>query len=117
MKGQWIGTYDGDTQGNIMVNIDELDDHYTCVAYLTPNGNGYVPASVAYMVTDDKSKSHKDIEVVINAVDPRNWNQVRWDDIKDIFPEGTTHSDKATINIKIKIQSYSLMEYQTKKLS
>jgi hypothetical protein len=37
MRGQWLGGYRGSTDGKIMINIDEVDDHFEGVAYLNPS--------------------------------------------------------------------------------
>ena len=52
MKGQWIGGYVGSVEGRLMVNVDEVDDHYEGVAYINPSVNG-IPASVAYISQPD----------------------------------------------------------------
>jgi hypothetical protein len=50
MKGQWIGTYSGDTTGLIIVNIDELPTCFQGVAYLN-EGNNQIPSAAAFFRT------------------------------------------------------------------
>lgn len=70
MKGQWIGSYQGSAEGQIMINIDEVDDHYEGVAYLNPSTRG-IPASVSYLSTTNKN--HEQVATAyINPVEPAN---------------------------------------------
>ena len=99
MKGQWIGTYQGSVDGNIMVNIDELDNHYEGVAYTIPSEKN-IPSSIAYLSTKNKNKSQK-ITAYIYPLDPRNAYQCEWEDIKNLYPADVTHSKEAEITLKI----------------
>ncbi|MBW7941729.1 MAG: hypothetical protein H3C64_04860 [Candidatus Kuenenia stuttgartiensis] len=53
MKGQWIGYYQGSAEGRVMINVDEVDDHYEGAAYLNPTTR-CIPATVAYLSTINK---------------------------------------------------------------
>lgn len=99
MKGQWIGSYQGSAEGQIMINIDEVDDHYEGVAYLNPSTRG-IPASVAYLSTTNKN--HEQVATAyINPVDPRTGFQCKWEDIKNLYGEGVVHSSEATVNLNV----------------
>lgn len=95
MKGQWIGKYQGTVDGNLMVNIDEVDDHYEGVAYILPYQKNFLPSAVAYFETNGKLSKHT-AEAFINAVDPRTGVQCKWEEIKDI--EGLFHKDATFSN-------------------
>jgi len=97
LKGQWIGRYSGNVDGSIMINIDEMGEHYEGRAYLNPDDKS-IPSTVAYFGTDNKDKN-QEITAYLNPVDPRSGYQRRWEEIKDLFPKGTVHSD--TSNIKL----------------
>lgn len=99
MKGQWIGTYQGSVEGKIMVNVDEVEDHYKAVAYINPTEKG-IPISVAYIKTNNKDLEQKAV-AYINPVDPRTGYQRKWDEIKDLYPEGVSHSEKADVTIRL----------------
>ena len=99
MKGQWIGTYSGSVDGTLMVNIDELPDHYEAVAYVRPNDIN-IPVSVAYLRTETKiDKQHA--KAFINAVDPRNGFQCKWEEIKHLYGDGVSHSSEANLTLEI----------------
>ena len=99
MKGQWIGAYTGSVDGELMVNIDEFTDHYEAVAYIRPTDRN-IPASVAYLETDNKNDKQK-TKAFINPVDPRNGDQCKWDDIKDLYNDGVSHSNEANLTLEI----------------
>lgn len=84
MKGQWLGSYEGDASGKIMIDIDDVGDHYEGIASIVPTDRS-LPASVAYFNTIDKHGDVFSVEAIVNAVDPRNARQVNWDEIKDLF--------------------------------
>lgn len=97
MRGQWLGEYTGGAAGRIMVNIDEVDDHFGVVAYLNPQDKE-IPSSIVFLSTENK-----DTEQVASAnvfpIDPRTGNQGKWDEIKHLYPEGVVHSSKALVDI------------------
>ena len=94
MRGQWLGEYSGNTTGRIMINIDEVRDHFEGVPYLHPNESG-IPGTVAYFATEDK-KSEQTVTAFTAPIDPRTGFQTSWDKIQDLYPEDVTHSEKAT---------------------
>lgn len=99
MKGQWIGQYEGTVDGRLMLNIDEVDNHYEAVAYLNPH-NRSIPSSVAYVVTENKLSEQETIAYV-NPVDPRTGFQCTWEEIKHLFGPETTHSSQAKVTLKL----------------
>jgi hypothetical protein len=98
VKGQWLGTYTGSTEGNLMVNIDEVDDHYEAVAYISPSTKE-LPSSVAYLHTANKNQEQESV-AYLNAVDPRTWFQVEWEEIKDLYGENVVHSKEAKVKLR-----------------
>ena len=98
MKGQWIGTYQGSVEGKIMVNVDEVEDHYEAVAYVNPTEKHF-PISVAYLVTKNKDVEQK-VVAYVNPVDPRTGYQCKWDEIKDLYPANVSHSKKADVSLR-----------------
>jgi len=99
MKGQWIGTYQGDVDGKLMVNVDVVHDHFECVAYINPYDRN-IPSSVAYLKTKDKLPEQK-VTAQINPVNPRTGYQCIWDEIKNLYDEGVSHSEEATVTLKM----------------
>ncbi len=39
MRGQWIGKFEGTTAGDIILNVEDLEDNYVVVAHLLPPDN------------------------------------------------------------------------------
>lgn len=97
MRGQWLGSYSGNTTGTIMINIDEVDDHFEGVAYLHPRDT-QLPGSVAYFATKDKGGQHL-VTAFTEPIDPRTGFQTSWEDLKGLYP-GVDHSKKAEVQIK-----------------
>jgi hypothetical protein len=98
MKGQWIGTYQGDVDGKVMINVDEVDDHYEGIAYLLPNDKKY-PSSVVSLKTTNKD-TKQEVTAEINSIDPRNLHVVEWNDIKDLYAKDIIHSNRAQVKLE-----------------
>lgn len=100
MKGQWIGVYTGSVEGKLMINIDEIDDHFEGVAYIMPSAQGIL-SSVAYVTTDNNDQEQETV-AYLNIVDPRDGNQHKWDDIKDVYgKDGVVYSKTAKVKLKV----------------
>lgn len=99
MKGQWIGPYEGSAEGRVMINIDQVDDHYEAVAYINPSTRD-IPASVAYLATENMS-FEQEATAYINPVDPRTGFQCKWEDIKNLYREGVVHSSEAKVKLSV----------------
>ena len=52
MRGQWLGTYKGKTQGAVTVELDDLGDHYEGMVYVYPGTAGFPPIAGAVMTID-----------------------------------------------------------------
>lgn len=98
MKGQWIGRYDGSVEGHIMINIDDMSDHYSCVAYLNPD-NKDIPSTVVHLNTKDKNNK-QEVTAFLNPVDPRNNRECTWEEIENLFAENIVHSKDATVKLQ-----------------
>jgi hypothetical protein len=100
MKGQWIGNFQGSVEGMLMVNIDEVEDHFEVVAHINPS-DGNIPSSVAYISTGN-NLPEQEADAFINPVDPRTGFQCKWDDIKELYGKGVSHSESAKVTLKIR---------------
>jgi FRG domain-containing protein len=69
MRGQWIGRYHGQNDGDIIVNVDEFPAHYQGIAYLIES-NPALPRLAAYFYTTDKSKEFNSRSEAIAPFDP-----------------------------------------------
>ena len=100
MKGQWIGKYNGDLSGKIMINIDKVEDRYECVAYLIPDDHGF-PGTIAYFGTHE-SVANETVRAYVAPIDPRTGFQDEWDKIQHLFRDGVVHSKAADVRIELK---------------
>jgi len=88
MKGQWIGEATGELPGKLIINIDDLGDHYAGYAYLLPYSladGSRPPGAAAYFETVDKSNKFS-FTAYISPIDPDTGQQTEWENIKDRFP-------------------------------
>lgn len=99
MKGQWMGSYDGSVDGQIMINIDESESCYQAVAYIIPN-NSKIPTSVAHLKTEGKSSTQA-VTAYINPVDPNTGFQSEWKLVKEFYAEDIIHSDTSEVELKL----------------
>lgn len=104
MRGQWLGSYSGGADGKVMINIDEVDDHFEGVAYLNPSTTT-IPASVAFLSTLNKGEE-QEATAYIFPIDPRTGFQGNWEEIKALYGEGVVHSSEA--NVKLRVQGNKL---------
>jgi hypothetical protein len=100
MRGQWIGAYQGDVEGRIILNVYELEDHYAAVAIIRPDDNN-IPSSVAFIETKSKNLEQS-VEAWVSPVNPRTGFLCKWEEIKNLYPEGVSHSEKADVTLKLK---------------
>ncbi len=100
MKGQWIGKYQGSVDGDLMINVDEVNDHFEAVIYIMPREKGKLPTSVAYLSTTNKLPEQK-TTAYIQPVDPRTGFRRKWEEIKGLYNEDVSHSNTAEVSIKL----------------
>lgn len=100
MRGQWLGNYTGGSSGRVMVNIDEVDDHFEAVAYLNPSTND-VPGSVAVLATPNKDQEQT-ATAYIFPIDPRTGFQGDWEHVKPLYGEGVVHSREAKVTLAVR---------------
>jgi hypothetical protein len=96
MNGQWIGNYNGTTDGRILVNIDERHSYYEGIAYLV-EGDTKIPSSAAFFKTADKEKEFQFRTQVILAIDPGTLRPVSWDNIKNRYRPDMPFSQYAEV--------------------
>jgi hypothetical protein len=105
MRGQWLGTYRSSKGGQLivdgkaMVNIDEVDGHFEAVAYLAP-ASIEIPLTFAYFSTENKVAKQSTVAQVL-PIDPRTHYPADWNDVKALYPEGTTHSSRADVSLDV----------------
>lgn len=95
MKGQWIGRTTGGQVGQIIVNVDDLGDHFSGVAFTIPD-DAKLPSSASFFDTKDKS-SNFSFAALTSPIDPVTSLPCRWQDVQSLYP-GMSHSSRADIS-------------------
>lgn len=85
-------------EGNIMLNIDEVGDHYRGVAYVSPR-DSQIPSSVAYFRTRNQNPSQR-LTAEIYPIDPSTGFQSTWEQVKKYYSDNVTHSGEADVKIR-----------------
>lgn len=113
MRGQWLGSYTGgnnqrgvNSDGKIMINIDEVGDHFEGVAYLYPTEKNQFFYTIAYFSTQNKN-TNQATKAIIFPIHPRTGFQCTWEDIKTLAKElggdleEGTYTSNADVNVSV----------------
>jgi FRG domain-containing protein len=84
MRGQWLGSYRGNTPGVLTVELDDLGDHYEGMVYVYPGAPG-VPAIAGAVTTTDKSSKFSSL-IKTDVIDLRRGVLVPWESVKQNYP-------------------------------
>ncbi|GLX77135.1 hypothetical protein tinsulaeT_04750 [Thalassotalea insulae] len=102
MKGQWLGNYESKnpsihSNGQITLNIDELDSKYRGIVNIIPHDIKNLPIAIGYFETADKSFNQS---VIIKAkpINPFTSIETSWNELEKIYPEGTFFSEQIDAN-------------------
>jgi hypothetical protein len=95
MNGTWQGPYSGTNTGQLVVEIDDVGDHFKGAAYAYDNTTGY-PSSFALIETPDKSRKSK-FKVPLAPLDPRTGEPALWQDIASLFASNITFPQSADV--------------------
>ena len=95
MNGQWIGRYTGSNNGLIIINIDDIGDHYEGITYLHDDDTK-LPGVAAAFKTKDKNRNLKFTTELILPIDPSTGKPDFWENIKKYyegiwFPKSNVH--------------------------
>jgi hypothetical protein len=89
-----------------MINLDDMGDHYSGVAFLLANSNPplslvgglfQLPPVVVRVKTNNKAKTFKFNIFEIGSVNPQNMRLDTWDNVKQFFPAVSTFPNKAEV--------------------
>src|SRR5262245_41803618 len=83
MNGTWQGDYTGTNSGQIVVEIDDMGDHFQGCAY-TYDSNAGLPSMFAIIRTHDKSNKSK-FNASLAPLDPRTGEPTEWANIASLF--------------------------------
>ncbi len=96
MKGQWIGSFEGQNEGLIMVNVDDRETHFEGIAYLNVSNN-QLPSSAASFTTRNKDKEFEFRTTNILPINPINGVVDSWDTLKKFYDQDISISKYADI--------------------
>jgi FRG domain len=91
MEGQWVGLYNSQNPGRIILNVDALPNCYQAVAYLHPSTQD-IPKMVVRFRTIDKSPMLNLRTGDFHPLHPDTGHIVPWDTIKDRYSSDTQMS-------------------------
>lgn len=83
MNGTWQGKYTGTNSGQIVVEIDDMGDHFRGCAYAYDSNPG-LPSTFAIIKTPDKSSKLK-FSAPLAPLDPRTGEPTEWINIANLF--------------------------------
>jgi hypothetical protein len=84
LKGQWIGRFKGDREGQIIVNIDDIGKNFTGVAF-TLQDDKKIPSSAGFFQTKNK-RAKNTVKAITVPIDPRSGLPSSWEIIKKNIP-------------------------------
>lgn len=98
--GQWLGNYEGDVPGFLMMNIDDRGSHYEGTAFVTPNPapNAMALTTCALIRTIDKSPRFTLTNYPLLAVNPTN---AHFQDVDQLLGELQRAGVKNTAEFKL----------------
>lgn len=85
MKGQWIGNYFGTNSGEVIIEIDEIRDHFEGVAYLYDSDSS-LPATFVPFITANKASSFN-LKVNVGPISKLTGNPSTWQEIQSQYPD------------------------------
>jgi hypothetical protein len=85
MTGQWLGAFEGEYTGTLIVNADELRDCYGGSAAFLPSDSRYPGIQVAFRTDSTDAKFHaKTINLWV--VNPTTGQRDSWENVKAKYP-------------------------------
>lgn len=95
--GQWIGTYMGAAGGHLVVNIDDVGDHYEGNASVLPYSRS-IPSSIFQFRTPSKATSQH-FSAFTTPIHPHTLQPALWENIKGLFSEDVQHAQSVHAQI------------------
>lgn len=99
MKGQWLGEYTGNSDGTIMLNIDEVGGQFLAVAYLRST-NRLLPDLTVYIETKDLN-SIQEVDARLLATNPDTGLDVKWSELKKTHYKNVRLNDKPKVCLSL----------------
>ena len=96
LAGQWLGSYEGTTTGQVILNIDEVATHYEGLACLSDSQSSN-PGSIVEIKTENKNPELKFNVTHIFAYSPATWQVLNPDQLREEFPKLEQMSSSAEV--------------------
>jgi hypothetical protein len=93
MNGQWIGEYVGTNEGTLVVDLDEVGDHYEGSA-VALESNPSLPPTFALLNVPKRQKSFQ-LRTPLMPIERVSGRAVSWDELKKNYPPDVTIPDYA----------------------
>ena len=88
MRGQWLGSYKGNTNGVVTIELDDLGDHYEGMAFIYPADPAIFPPIAGAVTTADKSPKFA-VQIRTDVIDLQRGFLVGWEAVKHNYPKIT----------------------------
>jgi hypothetical protein len=97
MNGQWTGRYSGTNSGLLVIDLDDMGNHYEghACAY---DDNPSLPGTFVSIKTTDKGPAFKG-RLLLSPIDPRSGEPTTWDKIATLFQAGVVIPHYADIEL------------------
>lgn len=109
MKGQWIGEYQGDSTGTIVVNVDELENTFRGSLYLTPAGADSDKPPLMGIIDTGGKANPVSFTLTPTIVDVFSAEPLSPKDIQRLYPAAPTqisvHADITESRLELKLVS------------
>ena len=84
MKGQWIGRYSGSNEGQIVIDLDDVGDHYEGRAFVYDD-NSILPSTFTFIRTPNKDNNTQ-LTLDLLPVNPHTGDPSSWEELAAQFP-------------------------------
>ncbi|QYJ99289.1 FRG domain-containing protein [Shewanella alkalitolerans] len=100
MKGQWIGRFQGTNTGSVTINIDELKDEYSGVAYFI-DADKQKPSLAAHFRFCKSGKNSFDFKtLLINPLNPFSFIETNWESLVNVY-QGVEFPNSADVSFTL----------------
>ena len=100
MRGQWLGRYQGNLPGEILIDIDEENSRFLGYGILRPDHHIAPQAPIAFARFDVPKGNQFTTSGPVFCIDPRDGNIKTWSDVSSLFP-GYTFAPSVSVNASL----------------
>lgn len=98
MNGQWIGTYSGTNNGNLIANIDEFPEYFEGLIYLDESDPN-LPSTSVLIRTPNKESKQQFTSLNIAPINPFTGSVDSWENVKKHYAEPVVIPTSAEIQV------------------